>query len=60
MKLVSMKKLRNRKGYSTVKNKDITLLTKIHIVKAIVFSVGHIYMWELDYKEDWEPRIDAF
>ena len=60
MKLVSMKKLRNRKGYSTVKNKDITLLTKIHIVKAIVFPVGHIYMWELDYKEDWEPRIDAF
>ena len=39
MKLVSMKKLRNRKGYGTVKSKDVTLLTKIHIVKAIVFPV---------------------
>ena len=41
MKLVSMKKtnLRNRKGYNTVKSKDIALLTMIHMVKAIVFPV---------------------
>ena len=41
MKLVSMKKtnLRNRKGYNIVKSKDIALLTKIRMVKAIVFPV---------------------
>ena len=24
------------------------------------FSSGHVWMWELDYKESWAPRIDAF
>ena len=24
------------------------------------FSSGHVWMWELDYKESWVPRIDAF
>ena len=24
------------------------------------FSSGHVWMWELDYKESWTPRIDAF
>ena len=24
------------------------------------FSSGHIWMWELDYKESWDWRIDAF
>ena len=24
------------------------------------FSSGHVWMWELDYKESWMPRIDAF
>ena len=24
------------------------------------FSSGHVWMWELDYKENWEPKIDAF
>ena len=33
-------------------NKDITLLTKVHLVKAIVFPVI-VWMWELDYKESW-------
>ena len=29
---------------SILKSKDITLLTQVHIVKAIVFSTGHIQM----------------
>ena len=24
------------------------------------FSKSHVWMWELDYKESWAPRIDAF
>ena len=24
------------------------------------FSSGHVWMWELDYKESWPPKIDAF
>ena len=24
------------------------------------FSSGHVWMWELDYKESWAQRIDAF
>ena len=34
------------------KNRDITLLTKVHIVKAIVSPVV-MYRWELYYKEGW-------
>ena len=38
---------------SILKSRDITLSTKVHIVKAMVFSSGHVWMWELDYKEGW-------
>ena len=24
------------------------------------FSSGHVWMWELNYKESWVPKIDAF
>ena len=24
------------------------------------FSISHVWMWELDYKESWVQRIDAF
>ena len=24
------------------------------------FSSSHVWIWQLDYKESWEPRIDAF
>ena len=41
---------------SVLKRKDITLLTKVHIVKAMVFSSSHIWMWELDLKEGWVLR----
>ena len=41
---------------SILKSRDITLLTKIHLVKTIVFSSSHGWMWELDYKESWVPK----
>ena len=36
---------------SILKSRDITLLTKVHLVKAIVFSCGHVWMLELDCEE---------
>ena len=36
---------------SILKSRDITLLTKVHLVKAMVFSSSHAWMLELDYKE---------
>ena len=34
-------------------SRDITLPTKVRLVKAMGFSSDHIWMWELDYKEAW-------
>ena len=46
---------------SILKNRDITLLTKVHIVKAMVFPVVMLEMWELDHKKKAEHwKIDAF
>ena len=36
---------------SILKSRDITLLTKVHLVKGLVFPV--VMLWELDYKESW-------
>ena len=36
---------------SILKSSDITLTTKIHLVKSYSFSSGHVWMGELDYKE---------
>ena len=36
---------------SILKSRDITLLTKVFIVKAMVFSSSHAEMWKLDHKE---------
>ena len=38
---------------SILKSRDITLPTKFHLVKAMVFSSGHVWMWELDCEESW-------
>ena len=35
---------------------DITLLTKVHLVKATVFSSSHAWMWELDHNKSWVPK----
>ena len=45
---------------SVLKNRDITLLTKVWIVKAVVFSSSHVWMWELDYKEGWALKNWCF
>ena len=34
--------------------------TKVHLVKAMVFSSSHVWMWELDYKESWALKIWCF
>ena len=36
---------------SILKIRDITLPTKVHLVKAMVFPVVNAWMLELDYKE---------
>ena len=42
---------------STLKSRDVTLLIKVRIVKAMVFPV---VMWELDHKESWAPKNWCF
>ena len=44
---------------SILKSRDITLLTKFHIVKAMVFPVV-MYGWELNNKEDWMLKNWSF
>ena len=41
---------------SILKSRDITWPTKVRLVRAMVFSSGHVWMWELDYKESWAPK----
>ena len=40
---------------SILENRDITLPTKVHLVKATGFSSSHVWMWELDCTESWVP-----
>ena len=43
-----------------IKSRDITLQTKIDLVKVIGFSSSHVWMWELDSKESWAPKNWCF
>ena len=45
---------------SIFKSRDITLPTKVRLVKAMVFFSSHVWMWELDYKESWALRNWCF
>ena len=45
---------------SILKSRDITLVTKVCIVKATWFSSSHVQMWELDHKEGWAPKNWCF
>ena len=45
---------------SILKIRDMTLPTKVHRVKAVVFSSGHVWMWELHYKASWAPKNWCF
>ena len=45
---------------SMLKSRNITLPTKVHLVKAMFFSSSHVWMWDLDYKESWAPKNWCF
>ena len=45
---------------SILKSRDITLPTKVHLVKAMGFPSSLVWMWELDYKESWAPKNWCF
>ena len=45
---------------SILKSRDITLPTKVHLLKAMVFSNSHVWVWKLDYKESWAPKSWCF
>ena len=45
---------------SILKSRDITLPTKVCLVKSMIFSSSHVWMWELDYKENWAPKSGCF
>ena len=45
---------------SIFKSRDITLPTKVRLVKGYGFSSSQIWIWELDYKESWEPKNWCF
>ena len=45
---------------SVLKSRDITLSTKVHKVKALVFPVVMYRCWELDPKDSWVLRNWCF
>ena len=45
---------------SILKSRDITLPTKVHLVKAMVFPSSYVCMWELNYKESWALKSWCF
>ena len=44
---------------SMLKSRDLTLPSEVYLVKAMVFPVSHVWMWELNYKETECQRTDA-
>ena len=45
---------------SPLKSRDITLLTKVRLVKAMAFSSSYVRMSDLDHKEGWAPKNWCF
>ena len=45
---------------SILKSRDITLPTKVRPVKAMFFSISHVWIWGLGYKESWAPKNWCF
>ena len=41
---------------SILKSRDMTLLTEVRLIKAMVFSSSYVWMRELDHKESWMPK----
>ena len=44
----------------SVNRRNITLPTKVFIVKAMDFSSSYVWMWELDHKESWALKNWCF
>ena len=45
---------------SVLKSRGYALLTKVHLVKVVVFSVVMFWMWELGNKEGWTLKNWCF
>ena len=45
---------------SIFKSRDITLLTKVCLVKAMVFSSSQVWMWDWTIKESWVLKNRCF
>ena len=45
---------------SILKSRDISLSNKDPYSQGYGFSRGHVWMWELDYKESWGPKNWCF
>ena len=60
MKLEDTKKRRCLLLDSILKSRDITLPTKGPCSQSYCFSNSHVWMWELDNKEDWAPKNGCF
>ena len=45
---------------SLLKTRDITLPTKVRLVKAMFFFSSHIWVWELDHKDSWALKNWCF
>ena len=45
---------------SILKSRDITLPTKVRLVKVMVFPSGHVWMWEFNCEESWAPKNWCF
>ena len=56
--LLGRKDMTNPDGI--LKSRDITLPTKVCLVKAMGFCSCHVWMWELDQKESWGLKNGCF
>ena len=45
---------------SILKSRAIMFPTKVYIVKAMVSSSNHAWMWELNHNEGWAPKNRGF
>ena len=45
---------------NVLKSRDIILLTKVCMVKTMIFPVSHVQMWELDHKQGWASKNWCF
>ena len=45
---------------STLKRRDITCTTNVCLVKAMIFCISNIWMWEMEHNEGWAPKNWCF